>query len=1204
MRTLILSLVILAAGLVQQVWGQCNCPPLASRPTVVVTDNNGAGTGTTTWTCNNTYVLQGYVFVNSGQALTIEPGTVVKAAAGQGSDASALIVARGGQIFANGNESCPIIFTHQADPLDGSVAYNLSNQWGGVIILGAASTNLSTPNGQVEGIPSSNNRAQYGGTNDADNSGVFRYVSIRHGGTTLAANNEINGLTLAGVGSGTTIDHVEVLANEDDGIEFFGGTVSVNYAIVAFAGDDSFDWDQGWRGSGHHWFSIADPSVGDKGGELDGDDYPNVTANYQPFTTPTVSNWTLIGNASHAATGNGLLLRANSGGYISNAIIVNYAKAIEIEDKNVPSDAYDMWSNGLLTLSNIRAQGATDVIDYDGTQVAAGDANLDAYAASNNVSIANVGIDADWSANASGTAFPNPFNPVPTSDVTATGTYGYMGAFDPNGSDWTADWSFIGTSGIANIPLGEEEVACDCPPLSSRPTVVVTDNNGAGTGTTTWTCNNTYVLQGYVFVNSGQALTIEPGTVVKAAAGQGSDASALIVARGGQIFANGNESCPIIFTHQADPLDGSVAYNLSNQWGGVIILGAASTNLSTPNGQVEGIPSSNNRAQYGGTNDADNSGVFRYVSIRHGGTTLAANNEINGLTLAGVGSGTTIDHVEVLANEDDGIEFFGGTVSVNYAIVAFAGDDSFDWDQGWRGSGHHWFSIADPSVGDKGGELDGDDYPNVTANYQPFTTPTVSNWTLIGNASHAATGNGLLLRANSGGYISNAIIVNYAKAIEIEDKNVPSDAYDMWSNGLLTLSNIRAQGATDVIDYDGTQVAAGDANLDAYAASNNVSIANVGIDADWSANASGTAFPNPFNPVPTSDVTATGTYGYMGAFDPNGSDWTADWSFIGTSGIANIPLGGGGNTDVAGCTNATACNYNAAANLNDGSCVFATGCDSCSGATDGTGTIVDGDADNDGVCDEAEVAGCQDAMACNFNSAATDANDTCVYAEGCDTCSGATDGTGTVVNGDTDGDGVCNVDEIAGCTDTAAANFNPAATDSNTSCQYTVVFRVDMWNNGNEAVISGDFTGGADLALTWANYELYKFSVNLSPGTYSYQFKTAAGVADGINRTVVVTGAPSLAPVCFGSESACSGCMNPEFADFNPHAETAVECTLEAIAGCTYADAENFSAAATVDNGSCTFQIGNDCPSDINGDGVVGTPDLLTFLSSFGTTCE
>ena len=297
MRHLLFAALALLVSGFQAVSAQCNCPDLANRTEVLVSDF-GDGTGTTTWTCNNTYLLDGFIFVNSGQALTIEPGTVIKGMAGAGADAAALIVARGGQIFAEGTADCPITFTFEADPLDGSVAFDTRGQWGGVIVLGAATTNLPTGEGQVEGIPADNERAAYGGNDATDNSGAFRYVSIRHGGTTLAAANEINGLTLAGVGSGTTIDHIEVVANEDDGIEFFGGTVHVNYAAVAFAGDDSFDWDQGFSGGGHHWFSINKPGLGDRGGELDGDDSPTVTSNGQPFTIPTVTNWTMMGQGA------------------------------------------------------------------------------------------------------------------------------------------------------------------------------------------------------------------------------------------------------------------------------------------------------------------------------------------------------------------------------------------------------------------------------------------------------------------------------------------------------------------------------------------------------------------------------------------------------------------------------------------------------------------------------------------------------------------------------------------------------------------------------------------------------------------------------------------------------------------------------------------------------------------------------------------
>ena len=220
---------------------------LLSQNTIQVSGS----TGTTTWTSNNTYILSGYVFVESGQTLTIEPGTIVKGAPGSGVDASALIVSKGGQLMADGTAAAPIIFTFEGDPLDGSVAYDTRGQWGGIIILGNATTNFGGP-AQIEGIPTDNNLAEYGGDNDSDNSGVLRYVSIRHGGIELGAANEINGLTLAGVGSGTTIDHIEVVSNLDDGVEFFGGAVSATHVLVAFCGDDSFDWDQGYHGARQH----------------------------------------------------------------------------------------------------------------------------------------------------------------------------------------------------------------------------------------------------------------------------------------------------------------------------------------------------------------------------------------------------------------------------------------------------------------------------------------------------------------------------------------------------------------------------------------------------------------------------------------------------------------------------------------------------------------------------------------------------------------------------------------------------------------------------------------------------------------------------------------------------------------------------------------------------------------------------------------
>ncbi|HNP96967.1 MAG TPA: hypothetical protein PKJ63_15110, partial [Cyclobacteriaceae bacterium] len=172
--------------------------------------------------------LAGRVIVPDGVTIDIQEGTIIKGREGSGSLASALIIARGGKIMAEGTATQPIIFTSILDDIEvgDKVGPNLDAEddtglWGGVIILGKATVGVATGEAQIEGVPADIEDAKYGGgatPNDADNSGVFKYVSIRHGGALLGANNEINGLTLGGVGSGTVIEYVEVVGNEDDGI--------------------------------------------------------------------------------------------------------------------------------------------------------------------------------------------------------------------------------------------------------------------------------------------------------------------------------------------------------------------------------------------------------------------------------------------------------------------------------------------------------------------------------------------------------------------------------------------------------------------------------------------------------------------------------------------------------------------------------------------------------------------------------------------------------------------------------------------------------------------------------------------------------------------------------------------------------------------------------------------------------------------------
>lgn len=304
--------------------------------------DNGGGIGTVTWTKNKLYLIEGFVFVNDGQVLTIEQGTVVRFKTGQGSAASALIVARGGKIYATGTESEPIIFTVEGDDLMGSVPVDATGLWGGLIILGNARLNLSSGEARVEGIPLYESRGVYGGYDDDDNSGVLQYISIRHGGTNIGEGNEINGLTLAGVGRKTTISHIEVISNADDGMELFGGTVDLKYICVAFCDDDAFDFDLGYRGRLQFILAIQHFDRGDKLIETDGGMDPVLGT---PYTQPVLYNGTFIGRGMQEGMKLGAFGR-NGGGVTANSIFINQRHGFEIEYLESFQSSYQQFLDG------------------------------------------------------------------------------------------------------------------------------------------------------------------------------------------------------------------------------------------------------------------------------------------------------------------------------------------------------------------------------------------------------------------------------------------------------------------------------------------------------------------------------------------------------------------------------------------------------------------------------------------------------------------------------------------------------------------------------------------------------------------------------------------------------------------------------------------------------------------------------------------
>ncbi len=337
-----------------------------------------------------------------------------------------------------------------------------------------------------------------------------------------------------------------------------------------------------------------------------------------------------------------------------------------------------------------------------------------------------------------------------------------------------------------------ETIVCDAG-FTCMDGVCVVDNSideykltGSITENKTLDAANVWTLAGRVIVEPGVTLTIEPGTVIKGELGVGAAASSLIVARGATINAAGTASNPIVFTSAGDNISNgsqvgtSLNYESQNGlWGGLIILGDAPISPeSGATAQIEGIPADVTAGNYGGNNPTDNSGVLTYVSIRFGGAEIGSGNEINGLTLGGVGSGTTIHHVEVISNFDDGIEFFGGTVNVSDAIVVNQGDDAFDIDQAWSGTLMNFINIAGPES-DFSLEIDGPEgSENADGKYE------LMNGTLKGGA-----GSMVVFKKSAQGNISNTYFLNYnsGSSLLLDD----AETYDKLINGDLTFGGLQ-----------------------------------------------------------------------------------------------------------------------------------------------------------------------------------------------------------------------------------------------------------------------------------------------------------------------------------------------------------------------------------------------------------------------------
>lgn len=424
------------------------------------------------------YLLTEVVYV-SDTTIDIPAGTVIRGVIGikDGSDnvtqePGTLVITRTGQIDAAGTPADPIIFTYESDPspktaptapLSGDTL--VTGLWGGVIILGNAPTNndqsgsnalLSPGTDFIEGLveptagPDADLRGIYGGNYVHDNSGVMRYVSIRNGGFNLSAANEINGLTMGGVGAGTVLEYIEVIAGQDDGFEWFGGTVNSKYLLSAYNNDDAFDYDQGFSGLGQFWAVVqADNGVdGDKGGEFDGDDQ----AGAKPFATPVIYNMTVIGG-----TGGQIDYDANAGGGLFNSIFLASGNGTSLD---LNGTCGQQVTDGNLQIRNNVWHLDVDNLSGEASSIHGDSADADSVLASNNffanpflgggnyAVMGSTGSALSRSAVGGVYLKPQAFAGNPATSGAAEPYIGqffdvvtYKGAFDPTGTPWTDGWT-------------------------------------------------------------------------------------------------------------------------------------------------------------------------------------------------------------------------------------------------------------------------------------------------------------------------------------------------------------------------------------------------------------------------------------------------------------------------------------------------------------------------------------------------------------------------------------------------------------------------------------------------------------------------------------------------------------------------------------------------------------------------------------------
>lgn len=671
--------------------------------------------------------------------LTIAPGATIAGA----SSSDFIVIEQGCKINAEGTADQPINFT-AAQALTGSVESNARGLWGGLVINGYAPIN-DCPEGVAGGTSAcvkegEANSGTFGGDKANDSSGVLKYVVVSYAGSNVDPENQLNGIAFQGVGSGTTVDYVQVHNNLDDGIEFFGGTVSANHVVLTGNADDSLDWTDGWTGNIQYLY-IEQTGSSDNAIEADNRE-GNEDAT--PRSLPSIANMSVYGNAGE----NALRLRRGTGLHLTNSYVAGSATCLRID-----GTSRDLVGSDLTIAGTTFSCATMNKKDDDGA--------VAAYLASaTDVSTAGGSVSA---------VAPS------SSYFESTDFVGAIGA-----TDWTAQWT------VAGSVTNKSQASFGCPQGTTELSAMlagqtVCEISGTLTSDLTLIAGNLYQLTGKVVVggdNTNSAkLTVPAGVTVFG----GSSTDFLVVSRGSQLVVNGTKNAPVTFTGKAD-LEGTADINTTRGlWGGVVINGNAPIN-DCPEGATGGTDACTkegeaNSGLFGGSNSEDSSGSLKYMVVKYAGSNVDPENQLNGIAFQGVGSGTTVEHIQVHNNLDDGVEFFGGSVSAKYVVLTGNADDSLDWTDGWQGSIQYLLIDQADDSADNGIEADnreGDE------NAAPRSLPYIANMTIRGNSGER----GVRFRRGTGVHLYNSVVSGSNECIDVSGESVKLLGTDLVIDGV------------------------------------------------------------------------------------------------------------------------------------------------------------------------------------------------------------------------------------------------------------------------------------------------------------------------------------------------------------------------------------------------------------------------------------